>query len=32
MIGRKSAMRRALTHLPEPVRSNTSTVSAIAAR
>src|SRR5918993_5369162 len=32
MIGRKSAIRRALTHLPEPVRSNTSTVSATAAR
>jgi hypothetical protein len=28
----KSAMRRALTHFPEPVRSKTSTVSAIAAR
>jgi hypothetical protein len=32
MIGRKSAIRRALTHVPEPVRSKTSTVSAIAAR
>jgi hypothetical protein len=32
MIGRKSAIRRALTHAPEPVRSKTSTVRAIAAR
>jgi hypothetical protein len=32
MIGRKSTIRSALTHLPEPVRSKTSTVSAIAAR
>jgi hypothetical protein len=32
MIGRKSAIRRALTHAPDPVRSKTSTVSAIAAR
>jgi hypothetical protein len=32
MIGRKSAIRSALTHAPEPVRSKTSTVSAIAAR
>ena len=31
-IGRKSAIRSALTHVPEPVRSKTSTVSAIAAR
>ena len=29
MIGRKSTIRSALTHLPEPVRSKTSTVSAI---
>jgi hypothetical protein len=32
MIGRKSAIRSALTHAPEPVRSKMSTVSAIAAR
>jgi hypothetical protein len=32
MIGRKSAIRSALTHVPEPVRSKMSTVSAIAAR
>jgi len=32
MIGRSSAIRSALTHAPEPVRSKTSTVSAIAAR
>ncbi len=31
-IGMKSAIRSALTHFPEPVRSKTSTVSAIAAR
>jgi hypothetical protein len=32
MIGRKSAIRSALTHLPDWVLSKTSTVSAIAAR
>ena len=32
MIGRKSAIRSALTHVPDPVRSKTSTVSASAAR
>jgi hypothetical protein len=32
MIGRKSTIRRALTHAPESVRSKTSTVSATAAR
>jgi hypothetical protein len=32
MIGKKSAIRSALTHAPDPVRSKTSTVSAIAAR
>jgi hypothetical protein len=32
MIGRKSAIRRALTQVADPVRSRTSTVSAIAAR
>jgi hypothetical protein len=32
MIGRNSTSRSALTHLPDPVRSKTSTVSAIAAR
>src|SRR3970040_333544 len=32
MIGRNSAIRSALTHVFEPVRSKTSTVSATAAR
>jgi hypothetical protein len=32
MIGSSSAIRSALTQAPEPVRSKTSTVSAIAAR
>jgi hypothetical protein len=32
MIGMNSASRSALTHLPESVRSKTSTVSATAAR
>jgi hypothetical protein len=32
MIGTKSTIRSALTHVFEPVRSKTSTVSATAAR
>jgi hypothetical protein len=32
ITGRKSAIRSAPTQVPEPVRSKTSTVSAIAAR
>jgi hypothetical protein len=32
MIGRKSTIRRTLTHVFEPVRSKTSTVRATAAR
>jgi len=32
MIGRKSAIRSALTQVPDLVRSKTSTVSATAAR
>ena len=31
MTGRKSAIRRAATHLPDSVRSQTSTVSATNA-